>query len=67
MKSASTKSVHAGGGKKSKDGKNEEAQSAVPNGSLDLNARQPIKNRSFNDRKTLISKVHYVFSFACFT
>ncbi|KAF7817252.1 protein WVD2-like 5 [Senna tora] len=55
-KSPSLKGAHASGVKKSKDGKDEEAQSSAPNGSLALNTRQPIKSRSFNDRKTQISK-----------
>ncbi|KAI4337319.1 hypothetical protein L6164_015750 [Bauhinia variegata] len=44
-------------GKRSKDGKDEEVPSA-PNGTVPLNShtRQPIKSRSFNDRKTQSSK-----------
>lgn len=54
-------------GKKSKNGKDEEAQSAAPNGALALNSRQPIKSRSFNDRKPQMSKVHFIVILACFT
>ncbi|KAJ1410948.1 TPX2, C-terminal [Sesbania bispinosa] len=57
-KPPSPRGVHASSVKKSKDGKDEEAASAVSNGTsaLDSHPRQPIKNRSFNDKQTQLSK-----------
>ncbi|XP_028799128.1 protein WVD2-like 5 isoform X2 [Neltuma alba] len=56
VKPANPKGVHTSGLKKSKDRRDEEAKPSVLNGSLTLNPRQTIKGRSFNDRKTQISK-----------
>lgn len=67
VKPANPKGVHSSGVKKSKDRKSEEAQPSVLNGSFTLNSRQPIKSKSFNDRKTQISKVLVVVVLACFT
>ena len=55
-KSTSLKSVSASLLKKNKDGKDAEATS-TQNGSVALNSnpRQPIKSRSFNDRKVHLS------------
>ncbi|XP_054789035.1 protein WVD2-like 5 [Prosopis cineraria] len=56
LKPANPKGVHTSGVKKSKDRKDEEAQTSLLNGSLTLNSQQPIKSRSLNDRKTQISR-----------
>lgn len=68
-KPPSLKGIHSGLVKRSKDGKDEEASSpAISNGTLALDShpRQPIKNRSFNDKQTR-SKVNSVVTFDCFT
>lgn len=54
--------VHVSSLKKSKDGKEKEAASAVSNGTLavDSHKRQPIKNKSFNDKQTRLSKVNFL-------
>ncbi|TKY74731.1 WAVE-DAMPENED 2 [Spatholobus suberectus] len=57
-KPPSPRGVHASSVKKSKDGKDEEAASAVSNGTftLDAHPRQPIKNRSLSDKQAWLSK-----------
>ncbi|KAF7830293.1 protein WVD2-like 5 [Senna tora] len=57
VKPPSPKVIYASGPKKNKDGKDEEAPSGAPNGSLALNnrSRQPIKSRSFNEKQTQVS------------
>ncbi|XP_020238577.1 protein WVD2-like 5 [Cajanus cajan] len=59
VKPPSPRGVHASSIKKSKDGKDEEVASAVSNGSsaLDSHPRQPIKNRSLNDKQTRLLKL----------
>lgn len=58
----SPKGVHTSSVKKSKDGKDGEAASSVSNGisALDSHPKQPVKNRSFNDKQTRLSKVNFV-------
>ncbi|XP_028779262.1 protein WVD2-like 5 [Neltuma alba] len=52
------KGIHASGPRKSKDGKDEEALSAVSNGNLasKTHSRQPIKSKPFNEKQTQVSK-----------
>lgn len=68
LKAPSPKGIHASGPKQIKDGKDEEAPSAVPNGTLASNSRtrQPIKIRSLNEKQTPMSKVNSVITFTCF-
>ncbi|KAK7311877.1 hypothetical protein RJT34_10320 [Clitoria ternatea] len=57
-KTPTLNSVHTSSVKKSKDGKDQEATSAVTNGTtaLDSHSRHPTKNRSFSDKQTQLSK-----------
>ena len=48
-----------------KRGKDEEASSAVSNGTS-ARPQQPTKTRSFNDRQNQLSKVNPVVTFVCF-
>lgn len=61
----SSSGVNASLVKNSKVGKDKQASSAVSNGTsaLDSRPRQPIKNRSFNDRQAQLSKVNSVVTF----
>lgn len=64
-KVGSSSGVNASLVKNSKVGKDKQASPAVSNGTsaLDSRPRQPIKNRSFNDRQSQLSKVNSVVTF----
>ena len=68
-KPPSPKVVHASSVKRSKDGKVEQASSAVSNGTLasDSHPIQLTKVRSSNDKQTRLSKVNVIVTFDCFT
>ncbi|XP_027354315.1 protein WVD2-like 5 [Abrus precatorius] len=57
-KTLSPRGVHASSAKKSTDGKNEKATSVFSNGTfaLESHPRQPVKNKSFSDKQTRLSK-----------